>query len=1273
MLPIRVPQPVRHLRNVDRISKGVLTMQPRSLPLRRAMPVLSALWLLVCALLLPFVGPATIVRATAAATLSVDGAGDYLQVPNAPALNPSGGLTVEAWVRRNDAARCEAILSKNFSVGYWFGFCNGKLLFYPSGPTTGQSSAHNVQAGIWTHVAVTYDGRTRRYYIDGRLDYESTAATNVPVPVTGTALVIGAATNDTDESGPADFFSGNLAEVRIWNTARSQTDIRRSMMRLLSDPQRNLVAVWHLEGNALDAFGDYSAIVAGNANFGGAAAPPVAHGPILIPRIDGGSACTSPLRLPIWYHDDLNNQNPIYASIGATSSDIFVCMTPMPRQGPSSPGAFASLYLDPDGDGDALAQRDDYRVTVYERSGASLSERGTGAGGYEPGGLTDYGATTDPSREIVWDANFRIPRSALPNAAAVFRMQFFHHWLDSVGDDYGWPVDADWSSPRAWEQFRVNDAAIPRADSANPSVSATHSPQPVITRGQPVTIHAVAHDDVDIARIDLIVDGSAITRSCAFDRTTDWIGSCDLTQVFSVGRHYYHAVVTDHRGRVGFSPRAALFVQVDAANPRVSADHTPRQPALDQQVTISGSVTDPSGIRRIHIGFDAPPYDHTCEVAGSQTSATCSVVVTPPAGRRIIRYIVTATDQEGFDAQTARIALLFGNTGTDTDSDGIVDVIERQLGSSPTNPDTDRDALLDGWEVLGLTFPDGERTDLPGQGANPLRRDVFVQYDYERGARVEPGVLEYAVATFRDHGVTLHITENERPRNGVVSTVGGEGESFQRDGNGRYFFNPKLNWTHYYVFSHHNPGRSGTWAYVTIDVNTNNCPLSVADPQGDPACGPRNSMDQTYRFMHELGHNLGLGHGGRNGTGAQMRRGGLLYYDGDWNNTNQKPNYLSVMNYRYSETNLCYNAATDQWLTDIDYLNANLPSLNEASLDERPSAPFASILRERTCRGQSDFVPVFNYNCVDPDESSSGFLMLSDGMQTLGRQRSGGDWQRTDLPAHPSGIDWNCDGAIRSIVQTNINGDGVENWFGDGSSNETLTAPDDWATLPNGRSCVIVYNSRDHVYPQPQAYRDLIEGPDCREGTIAMGVSATPADPPHVHSDTDNVLAGLPNVELCDGANNDGDLEVDEGCLDTDGDDTVDTIDNCPRTSNPDQADLEHNYAGDACEYATVAKLSAIYDPKKEAVRLNWTAATADLLGFNIYRERIGDGTPILVATFRTVHGASFTDVVDGTGSYRYTVRAVNLIGVEAGQAVSDPVPPLRQWRLHLPLVGRGS
>ena len=72
----------------------------------------------------------------------------------------------------------------------------------------------------------------------------------------------------------------------------------------------------------------------------------------------------------------------------------------------------------------------------------------------------------------------------------------------------------------------------------------------------------------------------------------------------------------------------------------------------------------------------------------------------------------------------------------DRDGDGLTNEVEKRLGTNPNNPDTDGDGLLDGWEVYGVNG-----IDLPGKGASPLHKDIFVEMDYYASAPAPLTVL----------------------------------------------------------------------------------------------------------------------------------------------------------------------------------------------------------------------------------------------------------------------------------------------------------------------------------------------------------------------------------------------------------------------------------------------------------------------------------------------------------------------------------------------------
>jgi hypothetical protein len=92
-------------------------------------------------------------------------------------------------------------------------------------------------------------------------------------------------------------------------------------------------------------------------------------------------------------------------------------------------------------------------------------------------------------------------------------------------------------------------------------------------------------------------------------------------------------------------------------------------------------------------------------------------------------------------------------------------------------------------------------------------------------------------------------------------------------------------------------------------------------------CWPVPDYEWATVFMHELGHNLGLYHGG---YGTPASNGGFF-------TDNYKPNYVSVMNYMYSAGDPIVTASTTTasgyWYR-VDYSDETLAPLDEHDLDE---------------------------------------------------------------------------------------------------------------------------------------------------------------------------------------------------------------------------------------------------------------------------------------------------------------------------------------------------
>ena len=326
------------------------------------------------------------VQATVDGTLTLDGPSspDWLQVDNAPELNPTGGITIEAWVRPTANSGCYTIVGKSFGDGYWLGLCSGKIRYYTNGSGSSRDGVKPIPVGEWTHLAVTFDGTTRRYYVDGILDIEESTPANLPI--TTTDLGIGA------EASGSFPFQGNLAEVRIWDHARDREAIRGDVSRQIREEEEGLIAVWNLAGSPDDALGRNRARLRSGARFTGGAAPPEPFFPLRIPRLASApsvnGACVpgeyGSLRLPIYYPDDIfggTSGDVRWVRVGATAGRIYTCFDGL-AFGITSPESFAGVYIDPDNSGGTVASPTDFRGTVTQTTEVVQSQWGNGAGGF---------------------------------------------------------------------------------------------------------------------------------------------------------------------------------------------------------------------------------------------------------------------------------------------------------------------------------------------------------------------------------------------------------------------------------------------------------------------------------------------------------------------------------------------------------------------------------------------------------------------------------------------------------------------------------------------------------------------------------------------------------------------------------------------------------------------------------------------------------------------------------------------------------------------------
>jgi len=148
-------------------------------------------------------------------------AGDFLVGEDSVDLNSS--YSVSSWVR--DTGSGGTFISKG--TAYDFNINGtGKVQAIVNG-TTRLTSATSLNDSKWHHVAFTYTGNTLRLYIDGVEDGNSPASA-IPVPTsTSDRFAIGVIY--TDKNNISTPFSGDIDEVRIWDSLLSQTQVQYIM------------------------------------------------------------------------------------------------------------------------------------------------------------------------------------------------------------------------------------------------------------------------------------------------------------------------------------------------------------------------------------------------------------------------------------------------------------------------------------------------------------------------------------------------------------------------------------------------------------------------------------------------------------------------------------------------------------------------------------------------------------------------------------------------------------------------------------------------------------------------------------------------------------------------------------------------------------------------------------------------------------------------------------------------------------------------------------
>ena len=292
-----------------------------------------------------------------------------------------------------------------------------------------------------------------------------------------------------------------------------------------------------------------------------------------------------------------------------------------------------------------------------------------------------------------------------------------------------------------------------------------------------------------------------------------------------------------------------------------------------------------------------------------------------------------------------------------TDSNTAADWSKRDF-VTPAGPndvpadarDDDEDGIPDSAEVEGGSFVG---IDLYAMGARSAQRDIFVELDHmessDEGILPRREALDRVVAAFAKRGIALHFDLGTH----FDASSGIQPEDYNLGaGNSTVPFSPSINIAFRNLAELE--GRGNVYAYKAAHMDLRRLPIfhymlmansrNADGSAGSSGQGEQPGNDsiislgawglnsktenskqvlinfQASTIMHELGHNLGLLHGGHD------------------NASNYKPNYLSIMNYLYQLNGL--NDPGSEAAGDRFYLKNKLKQIGSiCNLSYSPCSP----------------------------------------------------------------------------------------------------------------------------------------------------------------------------------------------------------------------------------------------------------------------------------------------------------------------------------------------
>lgn len=185
--------------------------------------------------------------------LTINAHGDYIAIPDDDSLDITGSITIEAWIQLLDNQN-GTFFRKEHS--YFLEIEQDRPCFAVGSDTEGWKilacNTPSLEVGIWYHVAAVYNQEVGQIFINGELRVEENLS-----EYTGKIME---SSNDLAIGYWGEPFIGHVDEIRLWNVARTQEQIKTAMTSITGNIifSGDLVGYWNFDSGTLRDFSPFA-------------------------------------------------------------------------------------------------------------------------------------------------------------------------------------------------------------------------------------------------------------------------------------------------------------------------------------------------------------------------------------------------------------------------------------------------------------------------------------------------------------------------------------------------------------------------------------------------------------------------------------------------------------------------------------------------------------------------------------------------------------------------------------------------------------------------------------------------------------------------------------------------------------------------------------------------------------------------------------------------------------------------------------------------------